>query len=142
VHYVETPELKGTFETGGVTLCECPSSIERAISVEFDWDAIEPIPEPCHDHSAIEVLQRMQQLMRWGYNFKADHLDSNGMLIRFAILAWIFVPELQDSSLSKFSRGLGKKKQSLGRWITDFKQEFPAIAAINKHLEHLEHHDK
>lgn len=83
-------------------------------------------------------MQRMQELMRWGYNFKADHLDSNGMLIRFAILAWLFVPELQDSSLSKFARGIGKKKQSLGRWVIDFKREFPAISAINRHLAHDE----
>lgn len=48
-----------------------------------------------------------------------------GLLIRAIIICWVFTPQLRALTLTQMAQGFGKKKQSLGRWVDDFKKAFP-----------------
>jgi hypothetical protein len=40
---------------------------------------------------------------------------------------WFLIKELQPLSLTQLARMYGKDKQSLGRWVDDFKRRFPGL---------------
>lgn len=57
--------------------------------------------------------------------------NPNGITIRAIIVCWLFVKELRPLSLTEIARGFGKKKQSLGRWVEDFKLKFPNVKSVH-----------
>lgn len=73
-----------------------------------------------------------RQIWQWVYQPPCKDLD--GYLCRCIIACWIFVPQLRSYTMTKLARRFAKRKQSLGRWVSDFKRTFPELS---KHLEHL-----
>ena len=72
----------------------------------------------------------------WLWVWQGDNRDMEGWSCRCAIMCWVFCDQLRSNSLSKMAKRIGKKKQSLGRWVEDFKREFPLVAKQIKHLNH------
>lgn len=107
-----------------------PNPNEPLGTVDFDWDAIEPAPEPSDaSNTACEMFSR---LMDWVWQAPCEDLD--GLTVRTTVACWIFVPALRSYTLTEMAKRSGKKKQSLHRWTTDFKRSFPEVA---RHLQHL-----
>jgi len=42
--------------------------------------------------------------------------------IRATILCWVFLEHLRPLTLTDLARASGKKKQSIGRWVDEFKR--------------------
>lgn len=111
--------------------------IERA--VEFDYSAVE---KACfHNADLPEVMTReeaeemavvlLTSVCGWIWQYAAGTKNSKGQLIRSAIVAWVFLPEVQAMTLTELSRSFGKHKQSFGRWVDDFKVRFPNVRNPN-----------
>ena len=77
----------------------------------------------------VEVQRRI-----WLWVWQGDNRDLEGWLCRCAIMCWVFCDQLRSTSMSKMAKRIGKKKQSLGRWVDDFKREFPLIAKQMKQM--------
>jgi hypothetical protein len=72
-----------------------------------------------------------EQLVNWIW--QDGMKDERGVQIRAMIVCWVFLPHLHPLNLTELARGFGKDKQSLGRWVDDFKVQFPKIR--NKHMK-------
>ena len=92
------------------------------IAVEFDYAAIDG-EYSSRDLDGMRLA--MRKLFAWVW--QGGMADDRGRQIRNAIVCWIFLEELRPLTMSQFARGLGLHKQSLGRWIDDFKRQFPEI---------------
>ena len=72
----------------------------------------------------------------WVWNYTPTNLD--GLVIRAAILSWIWIPHLRSMTETQLSlmlpnpNGVGKAKQSVERWVDPFKLRFPE--ARNQHM--------
>ena len=66
-----------------------------------------------------------RSLVEWMWQDGMKQVE--GLTIRAIIVCWVFVPELRALTLTEMAQGFGKKKQSLGRWVDEFKKEFPRI---------------
>ena len=73
-----------------------------------------------------------RQIWAWVYQPPCEDID--GFICRCIVASWIFVPQLRDYTMTEIAGRFGKKKQSLGRWVADFKRQFHAVA---NHLQHL-----
>ncbi len=105
-----------------------------------DWDAIDRGAfhvEPESDDRTLtpeqaEAACRMfASLVEWIW--QSGMKNPEGITIRAIIVCWRFVPELGSLTLTEMARGFGKKKQSLGRWVDDFKRRFPFL--VNCHMK-------
>jgi hypothetical protein len=74
----------------------------------------------------------------WAWVYQPPCKDLDGFNCRCIVASWIFVPQLRSESMTYIAGRFGKKKQSLGRWVSDFKTAFPEVS---KHLQHLRHDD-
>jgi hypothetical protein len=100
---------------------------------EFDYDAIdqnlfqiEPEELAGFTQREIDAASRLLSiLLRWIWQDGMKNL--NGMLIRTFIVCWIFIRELRPLTETDLARMAGKDKQSLGRWVVQFKTAFPFI---------------
>lgn len=106
---------------------------------EFDYDLVErrlakdlSNPELAKElagmsEAEIEAALRMFRcLVRWLWQNGMKNPD--GLTIRAILCCWIFVEELRPMTLTEMARGFGgRHKQSLGRWMESFKQNFPFI---------------
>ena len=110
-------------------------------AVGFDYDAIDrntfgilPAPEP--DAMPPDAMEAacvgFTRLMEWLW--QDGMKNSEGLQIRAAILCWVFLSQLRPLTMTQMAAGFGKKKQSLGRWVDDYKRQpdFPRIA----HMKH------
>ena len=103
-------------------------------SCEFDYEAIdrkvfhvEPEEDP-EQLSAEEIdaaCKVFTRLVEWIWQDGMQNVQ--GLQIRAAIVCWIFLSQLRPLTLTEMAKGFGKKKQSLGRWVDDFKRAFPRI---------------
>ena len=59
--------------------------------------------------------------------------NPQGLNLRAIIVCWVFLEHLRPLTLTELARAFGKKKQSLGRWVDDFKRAFPRIR--NSHMK-------
>jgi hypothetical protein len=103
-------------------------------TADFDYDEIDrgcfgvdPAEEvgnftPEELDAACKVFGR---LVEWIW--QTGKANPDGITIRAIIVCWIFTSELRSLTLTEMARGFGKKKQSLGRWVDDFKRSFPEI---------------
>lgn len=82
------------------------------------------------------ALEQFRKICSWIY--QAPCKDLNGFFCRCAISIWIFIPELRVETLTNVAGSFGKKKQSLGRWVDDFKLQFPEIT---NHMQHIRNHE-
>ncbi len=53
--------------------------------------------------------------------------NTDGLQNRAAICCWFFVPQLRALTMTQMAAGYGKKKQSFGRPVADWKQRFPGL---------------
>lgn len=103
----------------------CPT-----LTAEFQYPE-DSIDAPSEMDVALEIQRRI-----WAWVYQPPCEDLNGLTCRCLIACWVFVPQLREYSQSEFAGRCGKKKQSLNRWIKDFKRTFPDVT---KHLQHIKH---
>lgn len=71
------------------------------------------------------ALTVLRMLLQWIWQNGMKNPD--GVKIRAIIVCWIFLKELRPMSLTQMARGFDLKKQSLGRWVDQFKKDLPRI---------------
>ena len=105
------------------------------LTVDFDWASVDECDVSMTEGNPMEVaLEAQRRIWAWVYQPPCEDLD--GFLCRCIVASWIFVPQLREETMVHVAGRFGKKKQSLGRWVADFKKVFPEIS---KHLQHLRH---
>ncbi len=129
--HAKLPRTPGFFDDGG----------GRVETVDFDYDEIErqvfnhdPEAE-CDQLSAEEMelaLKMFRRLLTW--IFQNGMKNPEGLQIRSIVACWVMLEVLHPLSLTEIARGFGKDKQSLGRWVDEWKKEFPQIR--NPHIKH------
>lgn len=108
---------------------------EITLTTEFPWSEVDEkvfgVVEKSPDwvESTLECQRRIWQ---WVYQGSCEDLD--GFMCRSIVVCWVFVPVLRSYTMTEIAGRFGKKKQSLGRWVVDFKKEFPDVTA---HLQHI-----
>ena len=117
---------------------------ELVPAAEFDYDAIDRTvfdfrkPDSDLEQFSAEDLERsvkgMQRLCEWIWQTGMKNPD--GVKIRAIICCWVILPELRPLTLTQLARGYGLKKQSIGRWVDDFKRVFPRVQ--NAHMRKLD----
>lgn len=100
---------------------------------DFDWgDLAERLGEAddakfTHGYAQWLRLQQLAEgLARWTYQ-SPSHTNTDGIAIRTIVQNWFLIKELQPLTLTQLARMYGKDKQSLGRWVDDFKRRFPGL---------------
>jgi hypothetical protein len=101
-------------------------------TVDFAYGDIDPEVNDQLDIDA--VLEMHRRVWQWVYQPPCKDLD--GFFCRSIIACWLFVPLLRDCSQTEIAGRFGKKKQSLNRWLCEFKVEFPELA---DHIQHTKH---
>ena|SRR5688572_18371057 len=69
------------------------------------------------------------RLVEWMYQTGMKNPD--GLKIRAIIVCWVFLKWIRCESLTVMARGYGLKKQSLGRWVDEFKRKFPEYRIVH-----------
>lgn len=99
-----------------------------------DWDAIDRNcfgvePEDDNEEFTPEEIDAackvFTQLLEWIW--QRGMKDERGIAIRAIVCCWVFLAQLRPLTETEIARGFGKHKQSLGRWVDDFKRRFPKI---------------
>lgn len=80
--------------------------------------------------AAITVL-RVMLCWIWQNGMK----NADGLKIRAIVICWIFLKELRPLTLTQMAVGFGMKKQSLGRWVDQFKAAFKIRTAHMRNLD-------
>lgn len=99
-------------------------------TVDFAYPDIEPYKFDDHIDMACQCQSKI-----WAWVYQPPAIDMDGFMVRCLIACWIFVPELRTLSMTEMAGRFGKKKQSLGRWVEDFKKTFPELNRI-QHIRH------
>jgi len=101
-------------------------------AVEFDYELIErnlfPAAEMFESSSQVCIdgaAVLFQRLVRWVW--QDGKKNAEGVKIRAMVVCWIFIPELRSLTETDLAIGFGKKKQSIGRWVEQWKKDFPNI---------------
>lgn len=101
-------------------------------TVDPAWDEIErgiigdAISEAdVRDNERENALRFFVKLKAW--DFQNGMKDPHGLMIRSAVSSWAVLPLLRPLTLTRLALGLRLQKQSLGRWVDDFKRTFPNI---------------
>lgn len=98
----------------------------------FDYSALDHNPHH-EEHDPVDAaLQAFTKLLTW--IFHDGMSNPEGVKIRALVCCWVFLKELRPQSLSQFARGYGMHKQSFGRWVEDFKQQFPDIRIVHMRI--------
>lgn len=104
---------------------------------DFSYDQVDRdlgyAPQERDLEDACECQRRV-----WGWVYQPPCADLDGFMCRCIVACWVFVPQLRAETMTYIAGRFGKKKQSLGRWVTEFKIAFPEVS---KHLQHLRHDD-
>lgn len=64
-------------------------------------------------------------LLKWVW--QGGMKNPEGLQIRAMITCWVFLKELRPLELTQLAGAFGKDKQSIGRWVDNFKEYFPRI---------------
>jgi len=101
-------------------------------SVPFDYEVIDrnlfPADEQVFsDNQAIIDASCLlfQRFVRWIW--QDGKKNPEGVQIRAMIVCWIFIPELRALTETQLAIGFGKEKQSIGRWVDQWKRDFPHV---------------
>lgn len=105
---------------------------------DFDYDAIErdfksdlqqfrdEAEEGQYSEEDVDrALVVVTRLLKWIWQGGMKNAD--GLQIRAMIICWVFLKELRPIELTQLAGAFGKDKQSLGRWVDNFKEFFPRI---------------
>jgi len=93
--------------------------------------SFEAIVEAAAEQGVIAGKQIFSALVNWIW--QDGMKDERVIQIRAVIVCWVFLKHLHPLNLTELARGFGKDKQSLGRWVDDFKLKFPTIR--NPHMQ-------
>lgn len=106
---------------------------ERIPVADFDYDAVDKSSQESNSQREIDnAIKAFEKLLQW---ILQDGMNNpNGVKIRALVCCWIFLKVLRPQSLTEFARSYGMQKQSLGRWVDDFKRQFPDIKTV--HMRH------
>ena len=102
---------------------------------EVSKDLGEPIEQT--ERNLEDLVEINRRIWQWVYQPPCKDLD--GFNCRCIVASWIFVPEIRSESMTYIAGRFGKKKQSIGRWVADFKTQFPEVA---NHLQHIRHNNE
>jgi hypothetical protein len=107
-------------------------------TTEFDYDAVDQDLFDIRPESDLTeltpqemeaALKGLRVLLQW--TWQSGMKNPDGVKIRAIIMCWIFLKELRPLTLTQLARGYGLKKQSLGRWVDDFKVKFPEARTVH-----------
>lgn len=88
------------------------------------------IEEAAREEGMHMAAQAVGSLARWLGTTKNKH----GIACRGIVLNWLYDSLQHDCSLTEIAGQYGLKKQSVGRWVDDFKKEFPQAVIHLKHI--------
>jgi hypothetical protein len=100
-------------------------------ATEFDYDQVdrdvfeELEPADLTQFSQEELdaaILVFRKLLNWVW--QNGNKNADGIKIRAIIVCWIFLEENRPKTLTEMAVGFGMKKQSLGRWVDQFKRVF------------------
>jgi hypothetical protein len=82
-----------------------------------------------------EQLEALLKIFRSliGWLWQNGMKNPEGINIRATIPCWVFLSHLRPLTLSDLARASGKQKQSIGKWVDEFKRAFPGIR--NSHMK-------
>jgi hypothetical protein len=115
-----TPDALSHEEDGSITQSEDfnYAEVERALG-EFDKNELTEAEWGM-------AGKGVRALIEWLWQVKSENRE--GLLIRATILSWVMLDYLHDGmNLTEMAAHMNKDKQSLGRWVDDFKTTFPMI---------------
>lgn len=102
-------------------------------TTEFDFEKVErnlfgqqPTANDLSQISALELEaaeKAFTRLLDWVW--QNGMKNPEGVKIRAIVVCWVFLKHLRPMTLSELAQGYGMKKQSLGRWVDQFKADFP-----------------
>lgn len=96
-------------------------------SEEFDYEGIYQREEGVRAVQTYENALPIR-LLRWQWQDSYTPKKVQGLELRAAVVCWATLPALRSVSLTEMAHGLGRRhKQSLGRYVDDFKLHFPAL---------------
>lgn len=108
-------------------------------TTDFDYDEIDRSLGHTKDletlsdadiDAAAKVITRVFEFV-WQNGMK----NPEGLQIRATIVCWVFLKHLHPLTLTELARGFGKKKQSLGRWVDEWKRH-PLLGKLrNPHMK-------
>ncbi len=101
---------------------------------EFDYEAVDQ--SFSKDVSEFDIskfsqddidrtLVVMEVLLKWVA--QSGMKRPEGVQHRAVIMCWVFLKMMRPLQLTQLATGYGIHKQSLGRWVDDFKRHFPRI---------------
>jgi len=102
--------------------------------VDFDYDAIDGERDEDPEISGVELVSA---LCEWVVQTVPRNRD--GIELRAVIAAWTFCSHLRGYNLTEISAMVGRDKQSLGRWVEDFKKTFPGVMRPGRTRKHGNH---
>lgn len=103
-------------------------------TADFDYEAVDT--NLFGENSAADLCELTQEevdraikvlrvLLQWVWQNGMKNVD--GLKIRSIIMCWIFLKELRPLTLTQLATGFGLKKQSVGRWVDQFKKDFKRV---------------
>lgn len=101
---------------------------------EFDWDQVERELGSWSPESDLTELtpQEMEAarralkiILQWVFQNGSKNIQGVG--IRAVIACSVFLEELHPLTETQLARGYGMHKQSIGRWVEDWKRCFPDL---------------
>lgn len=104
---------------------------ERIQVADFPYDLIDSVTETATETEQLSqreidaALALQRTLLAWIWQSGPSNMD--GVKIRAIVSCWIFLKPLRPMSLTELAVGCGMDKQSLGRWVENFKLMFPHI---------------
>jgi hypothetical protein len=105
---------------------------ERVGIAEFDYDQVEqdlggyfPRKEQFTAKEIDAAVKVIDRVLIWVW--QNGMRNPEGIKIRAIVVCWILLKPLRPFSLTMISQLYGKKKQSLGRWVDQFKRDFKFI---------------
>ncbi len=122
--------MTGFDESGSTLVCDFDfAAVDSALA-----GTVDPV-EAARISPTEAACECQRQIWAWVYSPPCEDMD--GFTCRSIIACWVFVPQLREYTMTQIAQRFGKKKQSLGRWVADFKVQFKEVA---NHCQHM-HHD-
>jgi hypothetical protein len=101
-------------------------------TVDFPYDEIDRrLSSPESPPIRVDGEGRLlRTILEWVADKVPRH--GNGLEIRATIAAWIFLPYLRGYTMTELAAMIGRDKQSVGRWVDDFRRTFPGVLPYSK----------
>src|SRR5690349_4848877 len=101
-------------------------------TTDFDFAEVDRrlgTPDDPQDCDYDRAGAAIRKIVRW--QWAGGCTNPEGAICRDTVLAMVFLPEMQAVSATQIAKSLGKHKQSLGRWMADFKKFFPELPSAH-----------